>query len=596
MKTKKLIIIVAILSVLFAVLSVSAAAYSLGDVDNDNNVTVSDARFALRAAVKLDTLTGDALKAADVDGKDGVSVEDARLILRVAVKLQEFPAAPTTPSTPVAGHVHTFENKYICEKNEKGGSTGRHYRVCTDKTCGYKEVTDCQYDIGVKVSDATCTSPAAYSKTCSFCGGKKNFAVGNALGHVFTNYVPDNNATCEKDGTKTAVCDRCVKNKSSNKAKNTVTDEGSALGHDWGGWTVIKAPTCTENGTQVRYCSRNSLHKQNATIKNTGHKFNNLSLKVFDYELKTTKCSVCGYSQGSTDNLTVFNYLVNEKMRSSLDYNKYDIGTNGELLYHYLSSFSVSKMTISDSQISGFFGYKSLIEKLWEENLTDESSQSKPIDNRYVKTALPIIGGTMDFGSKLETSDVTSVAVEELKDGIKGSTLLNFVKDTYTQQIYDSDSGNYKDGATYEYKNYKKGNVKDSLIKFVVTVKKEDFFNDKVNLLPDTKLTSLQKIFGDDYDAREFNKQLKNEYSSGEDDDIITMSGEVKSIITNGTVTYYFNAETYLPVAAIYDVTFDIKMTANIKLAFLDGSMSFSMKQNDKNVFLFDEYMKTISG
>lgn len=59
-----------------------------GDVDGDGSVSVRDARLALRAAVKLETLIGDALAAADVDGIEGVSVADARLILRCAVKLQ----------------------------------------------------------------------------------------------------------------------------------------------------------------------------------------------------------------------------------------------------------------------------------------------------------------------------------------------------------------------------------------------------------------------------------------------------------------------------------------------------------------------------
>lgn len=55
---------------------------------------------------------------------------------------------------------------------------------------------------------ATCTEPAQYYYSCS-CGekGTQTFASGNALGHSFIDYVSDNNATCTKDGTKTAICD-----------------------------------------------------------------------------------------------------------------------------------------------------------------------------------------------------------------------------------------------------------------------------------------------------------------------------------------------------------------------------------------------------
>jgi len=81
----------------------SSVAFTKGDVDNDGDVTVSDARLVLRGAIKL---TGDkdkdgnpidltdkesrGYKAADVDGTEGISVADARLVLRVAIKLDSF--------------------------------------------------------------------------------------------------------------------------------------------------------------------------------------------------------------------------------------------------------------------------------------------------------------------------------------------------------------------------------------------------------------------------------------------------------------------------------------------------------------------------
>lgn len=61
----------------------------LGDVDCDGDIDVADARFALRAAVKLDTLTDVCFTAADIDFSKDISVSDARLILRAAVKLDD---------------------------------------------------------------------------------------------------------------------------------------------------------------------------------------------------------------------------------------------------------------------------------------------------------------------------------------------------------------------------------------------------------------------------------------------------------------------------------------------------------------------------
>ena len=84
-----------------------------------------------------------------------------------------------------------------------------------------KEVVTDEY----KASDATCDKKAEYYYSCE-CGekGEETFAYGSPLGHEFTDYVSDNNATYEKDGTKTAHCNRngCT-------ATDTIPDENSKL-------------------------------------------------------------------------------------------------------------------------------------------------------------------------------------------------------------------------------------------------------------------------------------------------------------------------------------------------------------------------------
>ena len=60
-----------------------------GDVDGSGTVGVSDARFALRAAVKLDALTAVHFISADVDFDGDITVTDARIILRAAVELDD---------------------------------------------------------------------------------------------------------------------------------------------------------------------------------------------------------------------------------------------------------------------------------------------------------------------------------------------------------------------------------------------------------------------------------------------------------------------------------------------------------------------------
>ncbi len=67
---------------------IPSIVYTLGDVDGDAQITSSDARTALRAAVGLDELTKNQQKAADADKNGEITSADARLILRAAVGLE----------------------------------------------------------------------------------------------------------------------------------------------------------------------------------------------------------------------------------------------------------------------------------------------------------------------------------------------------------------------------------------------------------------------------------------------------------------------------------------------------------------------------
>ncbi len=117
--------------------------------------------------------------------------------------------------------------------------------------------------------DATCTEVGYTAGTyCSDCEtwieGREEIA---ALGHSFTDYKSDKNATCTADGTKTAKCDNC-------NTTDTVADTGSALGH-----TVVTdkavAPTCTETGlTEGKHCSVcSTVIVKQKTISSTGHTY-----------------------------------------------------------------------------------------------------------------------------------------------------------------------------------------------------------------------------------------------------------------------------------------------------------------------------------
>jgi len=84
---KKKIIITLLTVIMLAILSVTAGAFALGDVNGDGAVKAADARLALRYSAKLEELSENQIKAADVDNSGKVTASDARKILRVSAKL-----------------------------------------------------------------------------------------------------------------------------------------------------------------------------------------------------------------------------------------------------------------------------------------------------------------------------------------------------------------------------------------------------------------------------------------------------------------------------------------------------------------------------
>lgn len=122
-----LAVILALIFVMSSGIVLTASAFATGDVDGSGKVDSTDARLALRAAAKLDTLNDEQFRAADVDGSGKVDSVDARMILRVAARLDTFPdsGSQQTPTAqgrwslvdtktdkPVNSYVDPIEHRY----------------------------------------------------------------------------------------------------------------------------------------------------------------------------------------------------------------------------------------------------------------------------------------------------------------------------------------------------------------------------------------------------------------------------------------------------------------------------------------------------
>lgn len=88
----------------------SSFALAIGDIDGKDGIKAADARLALRAAVKLDTLSDEQFAAADVNFDGEVTSADARLILRAAVGLEQLQEPETDPLEGAAEQFNSYVN------------------------------------------------------------------------------------------------------------------------------------------------------------------------------------------------------------------------------------------------------------------------------------------------------------------------------------------------------------------------------------------------------------------------------------------------------------------------------------------------------
>ena len=193
------------------------------------------------------------------------------------------------------------------------GSTGDKTLYAEWQKCTHNYVS-APYNHTLK-SEATCTSPAIYYKSCNMCGmiGTETFEYGSPLGHEW--HEVDGSAkqnTCGVAGKEAdKICSRCnlvdegatiaatgnhtpaaaVKENETaptciadgchdevikcsvcgnELSRETKTDD--KLGHDWGDWVETVAATETTKGEETRTCKRKGCSEQDKRdIPELGH-------------------------------------------------------------------------------------------------------------------------------------------------------------------------------------------------------------------------------------------------------------------------------------------------------------------------------------
>ena len=187
--------------------------------------------------------------------------------------------------------INGFERKEICTNCEK---------IFADETIP----AGSSHSMSQTVISPTCQSEGYTHHFCTICGYCYDDTKTEKVDHKYTNYVYNKDATCTKDGTKTAACDYgCGETK-------TVTAPNTKLSHSFTVLIEKEVPsTCAKEGhTAIYKCSNCSATQGGEKIeKNNDHIYKKtVTPPTYDAQGYTIyTCDICGYSYKSdfTDKL-----------------------------------------------------------------------------------------------------------------------------------------------------------------------------------------------------------------------------------------------------------------------------------------------------
>gem|GEM_PF-2164029 len=512
MQNKKKLLFISFIAALMSVLFVfMASANAIGDVDGDGSITAGDARYALRAAVKLENYAAGSAKflACDVDFDNTITASDARLILRAAVKLDTLKER----NSGSTAHVHNWSD-WTPEKNDKNIVTGYHTRTCSAANCPVPDGTEraaCTY--GSKIyttaqTAPTCTKSATYYRECSVCKGK-SVATDAALEH-----------------------------------KNKRLDASRS-----------KEPTCTESGWYVYYCPDCGKYgdQANLTAKETAALYEEFDALGHTVEAGSISgdsdviCSRCGLTLTPS-----FNTLVNSLKSSDLYFSTLTKNESGGTLSKFALDIPLAVRLLMSAE-----GYSAdqIKEEFTASLAQDDISYAEYYLRQPIATSdfFPIAG--KDYVSALTGSDIADINI------VENMSSLDFISEI-------PDSARVSLNANYTYNvdlsPFKSlAPVDKNITKITVTVKTEKYSSIKNT----SSETSLMRITGNDI------RTLFDSFNESENEDGFNLEMTCKEITSNCAVSYYFDVteenggKSYTPIAARYCTTVSVDQHVDLALS-----------------------------
>ncbi|MDE7087650.1 MAG: hypothetical protein K2O67_05610, partial [Clostridia bacterium] len=200
---------------------------------------------------------------------------------------------------------HSFTT-YISDGDETCLVDGHETAKCdnctaTDKRVAVGSAPGHDFSITVSGTPPTCQKGGSATMKCSRCTETETKTSSGPVGHSYTTYTSNGNATCTADGTKTAHCDfGCG-------TDDTVTDTGTMLPHSYTTYTSDGNATCNSDGTKTATCDYGCGAKD--TVDDAGtqltHSFTNyVSDGNATYTADGTETAHCDHGCGATDTRT----------------------------------------------------------------------------------------------------------------------------------------------------------------------------------------------------------------------------------------------------------------------------------------------------
>lgn len=210
----------------------------------------------------------------------------------------------------VDGKIVGTDATYTVTQDDVGKNITLTVKGCGDFKGDFSSsaiIGECVHSAGeyTNNNDATCDKNETKSAICEKCNATVTEEIeGTKIPHTFINYKYDNNATCTADGTKTAKCENC-------DATETITAENTKVDHTFSdSWTIDKDATCAEEGIKSHHCKNCDATKDETVLNKLAHIYvPDVTESTCNEDGKIIYTCSCGdtysktlYATGHTDN------------------------------------------------------------------------------------------------------------------------------------------------------------------------------------------------------------------------------------------------------------------------------------------------------